>query len=214
MPPRKHANALGFDPKANPITNKIRADLGKLAPYHSLAVVVRNLREQYQLRDAVLKSGKRTPEVSLLILRLHGYPKISKAAAKAKALKLEDDALDENRQQLHNFLDHAILSADSKAIHALADILEKEKNEDWQEGEGLSHPIHYHLASFKRLAEGLLRNNPSHALVSQWPPTATRLRRWVKERTGKQPKFVDVREAANQIGIPLGIGKPGRRKKQ
>jgi hypothetical protein len=212
MSRRKHANARAFDPKGDPIINKRLADLGKLAPYHSLAVVVRNLREQYQLRDAVLKSGKRTPEVSLLILRLHGYPKISKAEAKAKALKLEDDALDENRKQLHNFLDHAIFSADHEAVRAFADILEKEKNNVWEQGDGLSHPTHYHLASFKWLADGLLRKHPTHHLVTPWPPTSTRLRRWIKDRTGKDPGDKEVREAARQIGLP--IAKRGRPKKK
>lgn len=209
MSGKKHADASAFDPKGDPIENQIRADLGRLAPFHKLAVVVRILREQYKRRDEVLTAGKKSPDVSLDLLKLWGFPKISKAEAKAKVLKMVDDELEDNRQKLHNFLDHAIFSADHESIRALADILEKEKNNDWQPGEGLSHELHFLLARFKWLADGFLRNNPTAPFVTPWPPTATRLRRWVKEQTGKEPKLGDVRDASKQIGIPLAKGKTG-----
>jgi hypothetical protein len=212
MSRRKHANARAFDPKGDPIENQIRADLGTLAPFHQLAVVVRILREQYQRRDEVLKAGKRAPDIHPDILKLHGYPKISQAAAMDKALKLEDDLLEDNRQKLHNFLDHAIFSADHEAVRAFADILEKEKNNDWEQGDGLSHPTHYQLARFKWLADLALKNNPADSFVTPWPPTSTRLRRWIKDRTGKDPGDKEVREAARQIGLP--IAKRGRPKKK
>ena len=212
MSRRKHANTKGFDAKGDPITNQIAADLGTLAPFHQLAVVVRILREQYKRRDEVLKAGKKTPDVHPDILKLHGYPKISKALARAKMLKMDDDELEANRQKLHSFLDHAIFSADHESIRALADILEKENNNDWEPGDGLSHPTHYQLARFKWFADGFLRNNPSHAFVTPWPPTSTRLRRWIEDQTGKAPGEKEVREAAKHVGIPLAKkGRPSRK---
>ena len=203
MSRRKHQEGKAVEAEQTHGEQLSRATLGRLYEMTYVHYLMLKIMEGQR----VLDGGKKNVPKAYINKQRRDFPKSGRfpgiTASDAAEMFLQDKGENKIMDGLRGIFPHfeaAIRKGDSDEFRRIADVIDLIKNE------GEKSPLLAICSIFKWEREnGVFQGEP-------WPWTTSKLRDWIAAETGREYPTNKIREAAQQVGIPLADGR-GKGKK-